>query len=304
MEGVSAARGKRRGKRLSAHEERAFWVFLSPWIVGFVLFSGGPIVASLVLSFSNYSITSPPSWLGWQNYINLMSDPIFIKSVEVTLTYTVIAVPVSLVFALGIAVLLVQKVRGVAVFRTIFYVPTVVSGVAVALLWEWVLNPEFGLANYVLSLFGLHGLLWFEGERSVIPSFVLMAVWAMGGQMVIFLAALKAVPQDLYEAAAIDGASPLRKFAHLTLPLISPSILFNLITGMIASFQVFVPAQVITQGGPNFASMFYVLYLFNNAFEYFRLGYASAQAWILFALIMILTALLLKLSSRYVYYES
>ncbi len=289
--------------RLSVREARNFWFFTSPWILGFIFLSGGPIIASLVLSFTNYSITAPPAWVGIQSYANLLTDPIYIKSIGVTLTYTFLSVPLSLTFALAVAVLLSQDIRFLGVFRTIFYLPAVISGVAVSLLWEWVLNPQFGLANYVLSWFGIHGLLWFEGNHSVILAFVIMSIWAMGGQMVILLAALNSVPKVLYEAAEIDGASPWKRFLHITLPMISPSILFNLITGMIASFQVFVPAQVITQGGPNFNSEFYVLYLFNNAFQYFRMGYASAQAWVLFVLIMILTVVLLTISKRYVYYE-
>lgn len=293
--------GRTRGQR---QEEHAFWVFMAPWIIGFIFFTGGPIIASALLSLTNYSVTRPPMFVGLQNYATLFTDSTFQQSVTVTLYYTALAVPLTLVAALLCALLLTQKLRGLAIFRTIFYLPTVISGVAVALLWEWLLNPEFGLMNYILRSLGLHGPLWFTGQSSVIPAFVLMAVWALGGQMIVFLAALTSVPRVYYEACQIDGASTSTQFFRVTLPLISPAILFNFVTGIIASFQTFVPAQVITQGGPNFASEFYVLYLFDNAFEYFKLGYASAQAWILFIVILGLTLAILLGSRRLIYYEA
>lgn len=289
---------------LSHLEQRWFFAFISPWLLGFIAFTGGPIVAALYLSFTNYTATNTPTWVGGLNYSLLVTDPVFRQSISVTLYYTALVVPISLVAALAMAVLLNQKVRGLGLFRTVFYMPTIISGVAVALLWEWVLNPQFGLVNYLLSLVHLPTPLWFSGEHSVIPAFVMMATWGLGGQMIIFLAALQGVPVQMHEAAALDGATPWQRFLRITLPMISPAILFNLITTMIASFQVFTPAQVITQGGPNFASEFYVLYLFDNAFEYFKFGYAAAQAWILFLVILALTLGMLWASRRMVYYES
>jgi multiple sugar transport system permease protein len=295
--------GRRRKSSLAASDSRAFWLFLSPWIIGFVLFTGGPIVASAVLSFTDYTVTSSPNGVGFSNYSTLFGDDLFVKSLKVTAYYSGLAVSIGIVSALAVALLLNQKLYFRNVFRTIIYVPTVVSGVVVALLWQWLLNPTFGVVNYMLSEVGLPQPLWFNSESAVIPAFVAMAVWAMGGQMIIFLAALQGIPQEYYDAASIDGAGSWARFLHVTVPVLSPAILFNAITGLIASFQVFTPAQVVTQGGPNFASEFYVLYLFNNAFQYFKMGYASAQAWILFLVIFALTGLMLLISRRFVYYD-
>ena len=289
---------------LAARQERVFWIFIAPWVIGFLFFTGGPILASLFLSFTDYTATNIPSFIGLRNYTGLFTDPLFLKSLSVSVYYTLISLPCSLLAALGLAVLLNRRVVGSGVFRTIFYMPTVISGVAVALLWQWILNPDFGLANYVLNIFHVHGILWFQDEQTVVPSFALMSIWSLGGPMIVFLAALQSIPPEQYEAASLDGANGWNKFLSITLPLISPAILFNLITGMIASLQVFTPAYVITQGGPNFASEFYVLYLFNNAFQYFKFGYASAQAWILFLIILVLTVLLLQASRKVVHYET
>lgn len=289
---------------LAAREERVFWLFISPWIIGFLIFTGGPIIVSLFLSLTDYTATNTPSFIGLRNYTNLFTDPLFLKSLSVSAYYTLISLPSSLLAAMGLAMLLNRRVAGSGVFRTIFYMPTVISGVAVALLWQWILNPDFGLANYVLNIFHVHGILWFQDERTAIPSFALMSIWSLGGPMIVFLAALQSIPSEQYEAASLDGANGWSRFLHITLPLISPAILFNIITGMIASLQVFTPAYVITQGGPNFASEFYVLYLFNNAFQYFKFGYASGQAWILFLIILVLTMVLLQASRKLVHYES
>jgi multiple sugar transport system permease protein len=296
----------RRGRRsnLKAREARAFWLFLSPWVIGFLLFTGGPIIASAVLSFTDYQVTSPPNFLGFDNYGTLFQDNLFVQSLKVTALYAVLAVIIGLVVALAVAMLLNQRIVLRGLFRTIIYLPTVVSGVVVALLWEWILNPSFGIINYILSILHLPQPLWFQSETAVIPAFVAMSVWALGGQMIIFLAALQGVPQELYDAVAVDGGNAWARFWKITLPLLSPTVLFNLITGLIASFQVFTPAQIITQGGPNFASEFYVLYLFQNAFQNFKMGYASAQAWILFLIIFALTGLTFWISSRFVYYET
>ncbi len=292
--------------RLEMRETVAFFFFISPWIIGFLLFTGGPLLAVCVLSFTDYTATNTPTFIGLQNYTHLFADPIYLTSLRVTGYYTVLYLPISLAVALGLALLLNQRVILRGVFRTIFYLPTVISGVAVALLWQWLLNPEFGLVNYVLRLFGITGPLWFQDEHWVIPAFVLMGLWSVGGGMLVFLAALQSIPPEQYEAASLDGANAWHKFLHVTLPMISPALLFNLITGMIASFQIFAPAYVISNGngGPNYASEFYALYLFNNAFQYFKFGYAAAQAWLLFLIILVLTILLLQASKKIVYYEN
>ncbi|MCY9517727.1 carbohydrate ABC transporter permease [Paenibacillus apiarius] len=285
-------------------EERAFWIFASPWIIGFILFTGGPMIASLWLSFTSYDVVSAPQFVGFDNFISLFQDALFFKSLSVTTYYVVLAVPFTIMLSLLLAVLLNQKIKGLLVFRTLFYAPSIVSGVSIAFLWSWLLNPDFGFVNNILhDWFGVEGLGWFTDAKLVIPSMVLMQITGIGGTMVIFLASLQSLPKDLYEAADIDGAGSFRKFFKITVPLISPVILFNTIMAIISSFQIFTQAYVITKGGPEWNSYFYVYYLFDTAFSQFRMGYASAQAWILFIIIFALTMLSLMVSRRYVYYE-
>jgi multiple sugar transport system permease protein len=285
-------------------EERAFWIFISPWVIGFLLFTGGPILASLFLSFTEYNVIDAPRFIGMGNFVALFQDKLFYKSLSVTTYYAILSVPFTIVCSLMIAVLLNQKIRGQAAFRTLYYAPTIVSGVSVAFLWSWLLNKDFGVVNSILyQWFGIKGPGWFADANLVIPSMVLMQLTALGGTMVIFLASLQSLPTDLYESAEIDGANRMTKFFRITIPLISPVILFNGIIGIISSFQIFTQAYVITKGGPNWNSYFYVYYLFNTAFAQFRMGYASAQAWILFIVIFALTLLALWGSKRYVYYE-
>ncbi|GCE26149.1 spermidine/putrescine ABC transporter permease [Dictyobacter alpinus] len=291
--------------KLEAREARSFWLLISPWLIGFLFFTGGPVLASFILSFTDYTGTSSaPNFIGLQNYTSLFADSIFLKSLAVTVYYVVLSVPLALVGSLFLAILLNQRVRFLGVFRTIYYMPTVIAGVAVSLLWQWIFNPDLGIANYILNSLHLPSSLWFQDESSVIPSFVLMSLWGLGGPMIVFLASLQNIPSDLYEAASLDGANNWHRFRSITLPMISPAILLNLVTGVIGAFQVFVQGYVITQGGPNFASEFYVLYLFNNAFQYFKFGYAASQAWILFVIIFALTVALLQISRRLVYYEA
>lgn len=286
-------------------EEIAFWLFISPWVLGFIFFIGGPILASLFFSFTKYNITDAVEFIGFGNYKNLFSDNLFYKSLGVTVYYVVLAVPFTIGLGLILALLLNQKIKGQAFFRTMFYAPTVVSGVSIAFLWAWLLNPDFGIVNSILNtLFGVDGPGWFTDSKTVIPSFVLMQLTALGGTMIIFLASLQSLPGDLYEAASIDGAGPIRRFFNITVPLISPVILFNSIIAIINSFQVFTQAYVVTKGGPNWMSYFYVYYLFDTAFADFKIGYASAQAWILFIIIFALTMLSLLVSKRYVHYQS
>jgi multiple sugar transport system permease protein len=287
-----------------AREERAFWFFISPWAIGFILFSGGPILASLLLSFANYNVINIPKFIGIENYTGLFADKLFYKSLSVTVYYVVLTVPFTMISSLLLAVLLNQKVRGQAIFRTLYYTPAIISGVAVAYLWSWLLNPEFGVVNSLLSQwFGIHGPGWFTRSSTVIPSMVLMQLTSIGGTMVIFLASLQSLPSDLYESASIDGASRVRQFFRITVPLISPVILFNSIIGIISSFQAFTQSYIITKGGPDWNSYFYVYYLFNTAFAEFRMGYASAQAWVMFIIVFVLTLLALAAAKKLVYYE-
>ncbi len=252
-------------------------------------------------------MVSVPEIRGAGNYTELFRDPLFWKSLKITLYYTTLAVPLGMMVALLIAMLLNQRVPFLPFYRTLYYVPSITPAVAGALLWQWLLNPDFGIVNYyIFKIFRVRGPQWFFSEQWVIPSFAIMSLWGVGQAVVIFLASLQSVPTTFYEAATVDGAGPLAKFFRITIPMISPTILFLLVTGIIGSFQVFTPIFVITvgRGGPNYASLVYVLYLFQNAFRNFRMGYAAAQAWILFLVILLLTLLVLKISRSWVYYEA
>jgi multiple sugar transport system permease protein len=285
-------------------EALAGYLFLSPWIVGFVTFLAGPMIASIYLSFTKYKIVRPAEWIGLDNYTRMFTDELFYHSLKVTVTYTAFSVPLGIIAALGIALLLSQKIYLSGVFRTVFYLPTVISGVAMAIVFAWIFNYRFGILNYFLSLVGIQGPSWLGHPRWALSAFVLMSLWVIGGSMVIFLAALHGVPQTLYEAAEIDGAGAWRRFWNITLPMISPAILFVLIIGTISTFQTFTQAYIMTEGGPANATLFYILYLYRNAFNWFEMGYASALAWVLFVIILVLTLILLRTSSHWVYYET
>ncbi|NPV09344.1 MAG: sugar ABC transporter permease [Anaerolineae bacterium] len=286
-------------------EERYFYAFISPWFIGFVVFTAGPILASIYFSFTVYDVMRPPDWTGLSNYSSLLADRLFWQSLRVTALYSAGSVPLGILASLTVALLLNRDIYGVAGFRTIFYLPSVISGVAVSLLWMWIFNPDFGILNYALwKLFRIQGPAWIMSERWVIPSLIFMSLWGIGGGIVIYLAGLQGIPTELYEAASIDGAGSWTKLLRITLPMMSPVILFNLVTGIIGSFQVFTQAYVMTAGGPHNASLFYVLYLYRNAFYYFRMGFASALAWVLFIIILVLTLLVFRSSPLWVYYES
>lgn len=253
---------------------------------------------SLYLSFTEWDMIGDKTWVGMDNYQMMLVDPLFWQSLRVTGFYTLFAVPLGVLFALGLAMLLNQKIHGVNLFRTVFYIPSVISGVAAAMLWAWIFNPEFGVLNAGLEMIGLEGPKWLYDPDFVIPALVVMSLWSVGGSMIIYLAALQGVPSELYEAATMDGAGWWRRFWHVTLPQISPVLFFTLVTGMINSFQTFTQAYVMTNGGPQNASLFFGLYLYNNAFRYMKMGYASALAWTLLLIVLSLT-LVTFLSARY-----
>ncbi len=293
----------RRGS-LTRREELAFYLFASPWLIGFVVWTAGPMIGSLILSLTHYDVITPPEFAGLENYVQMLArDPLVWQSLKVTLFYVAGAVPLQLVGSLLLAMLMNQRVPGIAGFRTIYYMPSVIAGVPVALLWMWIFNPEFGIVNNALADIGINGPQWLFSETWVIPAFVIMSIWNIGAPMVIYLAGLQGIPQHLYEAAEIDGAGWWAKFANVTLPMISPIIFFNTVMEIIGSFQIFTPAYVMTKGGPNNASLFVGLYLYNNAFRYFQMGYASALAWLVFLIIMALTLLVIRSSPYWVYYE-
>lgn len=296
-----SGRVKRSGRE--RREEREFYLFISPWLIGFLLFGIGPILGSALMSFTNWSLLSSPEWIGLANYRRLATDSLFYTTLRNTLYFGVGSVLLGVFVAFMLALLLNQKVRGMALFRTIFYLPSVVSGIATALLWVNIFHPDFGLLNYALGFVGIQGPGWLQSEEWVMPALIIMSLWGAGGTMLIYLAGLQSIPESLYEAASLDGAGPLAKFRHITVPMMSPVIFFNLIVGFISSLQAFVLIFVMTNGGPADASLVYGLYIYRTAFQYFDMGYASALAWVLFAVIMVITAVQFTLGQRWVYYE-
>jgi multiple sugar transport system permease protein len=281
------------------------YIFIAPWIAGFLIFAVGPIVASFVLSFTRYELIGSASWIGLENFHSLLvDDRLFWTSLYNTAYYTLFSVPLGIAVSLLLAMLLNRPLPGIGVYRTLFYLPVVSSGVAISLLWIWLFNPQFGLINHMLRLVGLPGPGWLVDPAWAKPALIFMSVWSVGGTVVIFLAGLQGVPRTLYEAAALDGAGAWRQFRHITVPMMSPVIFFNLIIGIIGSFQVFTQAYVMTGGGPQNATLFYVLYLFKQGFGLFRMGYAAAMAWLLFLIILVLTLLQMTLARRWVYYAS
>jgi multiple sugar transport system permease protein len=286
-------------------EEIVGYLCISPWLVGLVLFTGGPLIASLAISFTNWPILAPPKWIGLDNYAKLIGDDGFWQSLKVTAYYSGVGIPLGLFTGFSVALLMNQNVTGIRVWRTIYYLPAVISGVAVARLWQWVFNGEYGVINVALSWLSIPGPYWLGSEEWVIPALLIMALWGVAGaNMVIYLAGLQSIPTELYEAAMIDGAGAWRKLLHITIPMMTPIIFMRLVMGIIGSFQVFTPAFVMTDGGPGRASTFYVLYLYRNAFEYNKMGYACALAWILFLIILVLTLLVFRSSQAWVFYQS
>jgi len=299
--------GKRRPRGLSQRwqERLTGYTLVSPWLLHLLLLTLVPLSASLYYSFCDYQIVKAPVFWGVRNYTTLFSkDRLFIKSLQNTAFMVLCGVPVNMVAGLGIALLMNTKVRGRAIFRTMYYLPSQVSGVAFAMLWGWLLNPRYGVVSIMLGKVGIKAPLWLGDPDWVKPAFILMGLWGVGGSMIIWLAGLQSIPEVFYEAAQIDGANRLRRFRSITLPLLSPTIFFVLTTSIIGTFQIFTQAYVLTQGGPVDASLFYALYLYQQAFQFFKMGYASAMAWVLFIIIMSLTLLQLKLGKSWVYYEA
>jgi multiple sugar transport system permease protein len=279
-------------------------LFVSPWVIGFVVFTFYPILCSLYYSFTQFNIMGSPRWIGLGNFFELFTqDDLFWTSLYNTLYYTVFSIPLGLVFSIILALLLNTDIRGMAFYRTMYYMPSIVPSVAVAVLWRWLLNPQYGLINAFLRKIGINSIGWIADPKWAKPSLILMSLWTVGGSIVIYLAGLQDIPVHLYEAAEIDGATSWHKAIHVTLPLLTPTILFNLIMGFISSFQYFTEAFVMTRGGPANSTLFYSLYLYNNAFVYFKMGYASAMAWLLFILALLVTLLTLKSSASWVHYQ-
>jgi multiple sugar transport system permease protein len=301
--------------RPAIREELMGWLFAMPWIIGFLLFTVGPMLFSLYTSFTRYNIIADPRWIGLENYQNIFfDDPFFYKSLANTFWMVIAKTPLVIVIAISLALLLNVDIPGGKFFRTVIYLPNVLSGIAAIFLWQWILAPN-GLFNAALSTFGIRGPGWFVDPDWTKPGMVLMGMWWIGGNVLIFLAGLKGIPKELYEAADIDGADGWQKIRHITLPLLSPTIFFEVITGIIGTFQIFTTAFILI-GTKNAAvgelgqsMLFYVLYLYDRAFGKigqggFQMGYASALAWILFIIILVITAVQLGLAKRWVHYET
>ena len=295
--------GRRRWSRMAVREALECYFFIAPAVLGFLLFTLGPILVSAYYSLSDYDLLSAPVFAGLKNYHEAAADPLFWQALKVSTIYAAASVPLGLTISLLLASLLNQRVRGITAFRTLVYVPSVLSGVAVALLWAWIFNPSFGILNVLLDKVGIQGPQWIYSQEWALPSLVVMSIWSIGGGILIYLAGLQGIPTELYEAAEMDGANWWRRFFRITLPMLSPVIFFNLVMGIIGSFQTFTAAYVMTRGGPNNATLFYVLYLYRNAFEWFKMGYASALAWILLGIVLALTLLVFRSAPFWVYYE-
>jgi multiple sugar transport system permease protein len=289
------------------------WLFALPWVIGFLLFTLGPMVFSLYASLTEYNITTAPKWVGLDNYTSLFKDDSFYLSLANTFWMVIVKVPIVVVVSIAIALLLNMDLPGSTAYRAIFYMPNVLAGVAAVLLWKWILAPD-GLLNRGLSLFGISGPAWFLNPDWTKPGLVVMGLWWIGGGVLIYLASLKGIPGIIYEAASLDGATGWKAIRYITLPLLSPTIFFQVVTGIIGTFQIFTTAYILTgdtetTGGPGGSLLFYVLYLYNRAFGRtgaggFQMGYASAMAWILFVIILIITGIQLWLAKRWVYYET
>lgn len=290
---------------LTPAKREAMWAYglISPWLIGFLIFTLVPMVTSFVMAFMEYNVIQPGRWIGTENYRTLAADPLFWQAVKVTFTYAGMSLVPSLALGLALAMLLNASIPGLSVWRTLYYLPSIISGVPVAILWEFVFNKRFGVLNWVLALFGIKGPGWLASPEWALPALAIMSLWGVGGGMILYLAGLQGVPTTLYDAAKVDGANAWQRFWKITLPMISPVVFYNLVMGTIGTFQYFTNAYVMTDGGPNYATWFYNLYLYRNAFYYSKMGYASALAWVLFLFVLVLTLLIFKSSAAWVYYE-
>ena len=281
------------------------YFFILPWIIGFLVFTFGPLLLSLIMSFFDWPLTGEKVFVGLGNYIEMFTqDDQVLKSLGISLRYAAIFVPLNLILALFLAMLITQPLRGVKVYRAIFYIPAAISSVAISIIWSWILNSDYGVLNYLLSLIGIEGPDWLVDPAWALFAVILASAFGVGTMMLIFYTDMKNISTEIYEAASIDGAGPARKFFSITLPIITPTLLFNLITSIISSFQQVTLVMLLTGGGPMKSTYFYGLMTYNNAFRHHKLGYASANAWVMFIIILCLTALVFKSSSMWVFYEN
>lgn len=299
------APGHKKVMGIEKHKARTGLLFTLPWIIGLLVFYAYPLLSSMYYSFTSYSVLNPGKFVGLANYKALLSDDVFWKSIGNTLFFTAFSVPINLVLGIVIALLLNRSLRGIGLYRTIFFIPTLVPVVATATVWRWLMNSQNGLFNSFLSVFGLGPVPWLASERWSKISLVIIATWGIGQAIIINLGGLQDISPECYEAAEVDGASPLQKTVRITLPLLTPVIFYNLIMGIINALQVFTLPYTLTygEGGPANSMVFYVMHLYNNAFGYMKMGYASAMAWILFMIILVLTILVFRSSKKWVHYQ-
>ncbi len=307
LSGTELSQGTSRFALGFTGRDRTAYLFLAPWLIGFVVFTLGPVLASLYLSFTKFDLLTPPVWIGADNYVRMFSgDYRFYQALKVTFTYLMFEVPLKLAFALLIATLLDKAVRGGGVYRALFYIPSLLGGsVAIAVLWRQLFEGNGTVNQVLLWLFGIQGPSWISNPNTAVYTLVILAIWQFGSPMIIFLAGLRQIPQDLYEAASMDGASKFRQFRRITLPLLAPVIFFNMVLQVIEGFKAFTPAFIISggTGGPVDSTLFYTLFLYQEAFAYFRMGYAAALAWVLLIIIGAFTALSFLTSKYWVHYE-
>ncbi len=298
-----ASRASRPG-RLARRENLHGWLFAAPWILGFVIFTAGPMLASIYLSLTDYTVLTLPKWVGLANYQKLLTaDALVGQALKVTTIYAFVSIPLNISLGLAVATLLNSNIRGLRYYRTLYYLPVVLPVVAVTLVWRWIFSGDFGLANWFLSLVGIQGPGWLTDTSWALPALIIMSMWNVGGGIVIYLAGLQGIPTDLFEAVSVDGANWLARFRHVTIPMMTPVIFFELIMGIIGAMQAFTQAYIMTNGGPQDATLFYMLYLYQNAFQFYKMGYASALAWVLLLYILALTLLVFRSSLAWVYYE-
>jgi len=278
------------------------WLYISPFIIGFLLFYAGPMIFAAYISLTEWPVLGKPEFVGLLNFENMLSDDLLWESLRLTIVYTLIVVPLNVIVGLFLAILLNQKIRALSFFRTLFYIPSVITGVAVSILWWTVFNTEYGLLNSLLQEIGIPAIPWLTHTKWVLPAFIIISLWQVGGGVIIYLAGLQGIPTELYDAASIDGAGSWSRFRRITLPMLSPVLLFTLVLGIIGTFQSFTNALIITNGGPSNASLFYVLYIYRNAWAFNRMGYAAAMSWLLFVVILVVTIIVFRLTSARVFY--
>ena len=301
---TSPALAKRPSRRRTGGAGIAPWLFISPWILGFLIFTLGPLIFSFVMSLHDWPVVGKRTFIGLDNYTTMLrDDPQFRDSLWITVKFACLFVPLNIVLSFLLAVLLNLNLRGTALFRTAFYLPSVISGVALVTIWSWLYSKEYGLMNYLLSFAGITGPNWLGDENWALLAITIASLWGLGGSMLIFLAGLQSVPKELYEAARISGVPPWAQVIHITLPMLSPMVLFTFITSIISAFQQLTIALLLTKGGPVGSTYFFAKYIYDNAFKFHDMGYAAAMSWVMFAIILVLSMAVMRWSTAWVYYE-